>query len=348
MFKKYIALIAFVCMCSCATDDATPEPEIMEVEEEMEVEEVIFEGDVWLQTQEEIDSFGEIGYTKIIGNLQINDVFQPDTPILSLSALHTLTSVEGSLSIGRLYEVTSLEGLNNLTSISDELYLGALYEVDSFLPLSNITATVDIISIDFCRKIESLSGLEGISLATAGELIIKANQNLLNLEAIRLGMPSSLGSVTFDAYQPSCTSCVPPSPAIPQPFTDFNFLSNVSQINSLWIRFFVGEELTGLENLTRVNQLYLYRNHFLVDLEPLQNIISENEFMIISSNDLLSSLSGLENINSIGGFFVTNNMSITNYCAVENVLSLDIGVYQVENNFFNPTLEDVVSGNCSN
>ena len=345
-----MALLAFVCTTSCVTDDSIPAPEVVEViEEEMEeeVEEVIFEGDVWLQTQEEIDSFGEIGYTKIIGNLQINDVFQPDIPILSLSALQNLTHIEGSFILGRFYELTSLEGLNNLTSITNELYLGSLLEVESFSPLSNITATVDLISINFCRKIESLTGLEGISLATGGELIIKANQSLVDLEAISQGMPASLGSVTFDAYEPGCTSCVPTSPAIPQPFTDFNFLSNVSEINSLWIRFFVGEELTGLENLTRVNQLYLYRNHFLVDLAPLQNIISENEFMIISSNDLLSSLSGLENINAIGGFFVTFNMSMTNYCAVENVLSPDVELYLVQDNLFNPTLEDILDGNCS-
>ena len=79
-----------------------------------ENEDVIFNGNVSLKSQEEVEEFGAEGYTHVTGILAINGEYQ----ISKLNSLNSLKSV-GSLELRGNYNITDLSGLENLTTISD-------------------------------------------------------------------------------------------------------------------------------------------------------------------------------------------------------------------------------------
>ena len=93
--KLFLLLLLFISGISCQKDDGnspspepTPEPTL--------VEEKIYEGEVSLQTQIDVENFGAEEYTVITGELYIGS---DNTDISDLSSLETLRKVEGSIYI---------------------------------------------------------------------------------------------------------------------------------------------------------------------------------------------------------------------------------------------------------
>ena len=62
-------------------------------------EAVIFSGDVELLTQQEVDDFGTYNYTHITGNLRIGKWGFPNSSVVNLSSLSSLSSIGGYLNI---------------------------------------------------------------------------------------------------------------------------------------------------------------------------------------------------------------------------------------------------------
>lgn len=71
-------------------------------------EEVNFTGDVLLQTQEQINSFGENQYQRIIGELVIRPEFGGDN-IIDLSPLNSIKVVDESLVISGCSQLEDIE-----------------------------------------------------------------------------------------------------------------------------------------------------------------------------------------------------------------------------------------------
>ena len=72
--------------------------------------------------------------------------------------------------------------------------------------------------------------------------------------------------------------------------------------------------------------------------------LSDN--LLIWSNDNLSSLQGLEGLNSVGeNFSLTENKKLVNFCALKE-LSVD-GNFISLRNAYNPTLSQIQSGACN-
>jgi hypothetical protein len=80
--------------------------------------------------------------------------------------------------------------------------------------------------------------------------------------------------------------------------------------------------LTGLHNIESVNSLHILNNDQLTSLSGLDNLTSIPSFIHISSNDALVSLEGLENLTSINHFLLTYNDSITSLSALESLTDL--------------------------
>lgn len=96
-----------------------------------------FNGSIQLKTQQEVDDFGNQGYTHITGDLHIGDLAnqQGNTSITNLNILNTIVSINGAFYIYENFSLVNLEGLNNLmivNGISQNPYLG-----DGFNVLNN-------------------------------------------------------------------------------------------------------------------------------------------------------------------------------------------------------------------
>lgn len=338
----YLISIIFL-IISCSTDDDN----VTETTQEL-----IFEGDVILNNQTEIEEFGAIGYVEITGKLEVITEFETTDPILDLSSLATLEIIGGDLRLINLTDLPTLNGLNNLTSISGYMYLYSAPLIQSLNIFSNVTSTVTGLEIFVYRGLTSLDGLDNISIASGGDLIIEGNDQLLNLNAIENAIPSILGTVKFDELVFQCApfiSCEDEE-TIPQPFLSFNFIHNVNEIELLRIKGFAGTELTGFENLTTVSRLSLWRNSNLVSLQALNSVTSDIDLLFISENNQVVSLSGIEGLGAITqGLTISLNDSLGDLCALQDNISPDLPEdrFQIILNAFNPTQQDIADGNCS-
>lgn len=342
MFKKYIVILAFACICSCTTDDLIQEPVAN-----------IFNGDAELVTQQAVEDFGAMAYTEITGNLILSTQFENPDPITNLSSLSTLEIIGGDLFLNRIFEVTSLDGLQNLTSVTGALSLHVNFNITSLDAFSGINSTITSLEIVSFRGIETLQGLENISIASGGSLIIQGNDTLESLDAIQDGIPSVMEVIRFQEFFFECgpfVSCDDLSPEF-QPFTSLAFLSNVTEVEWLRLRGFQGTNLTGLENITSVNRLTVWLSSNLTDLQELSNVSSNLFGIFIVDNFQLESLNGLDNVPLItDGFQVLGNPSFTDFCVTQNSILGISGedTFSIHSNAFNPTMQDIIDGNCSN
>jgi len=267
-----------------------------------------FEGSVRLETQSEVNAFGEMCYSGINGNLNINGFFGND-PITSLEALSGLTEVTGGLFIEYNDSLLQLNGLEGLKSVNHlHLYLNRnLVSIESLSGLTEITSIgnpqgledVAGISIADCYALTSLEGLQNIN--EVGRLSIKKNFNLEDLQGLR-GVKQVTDRLIL--YQNSKIVSM----------EGLNLLEYVGErlqidnLNSL-------TSLNGLESLRTVGtELRLYYNDSLVSLEALSNLQSVDE-LIIRSNEMLNSLSGI-NLDVIENTFWLESRSLVNFSGI--------------------------------
>ncbi len=197
---------------------------------------------ITLGSQEDIDNFST-NYstcTEIEGKLTIGSVFQPTPEITNLAGLSQLTKVGGLEVVNT--GLTDLEGLGNLTEIDGVLHVRMNPNLESFSGLSavkKINGTLSIVDnpkiIDFlglkglekCAGIfiegnallQSFNGLENLKdigynlVGGIGQIVIKLNNSLTNLNGLIHVAPSTIGLNTMTGYDveihdnPSLTGC---------------------------------------------------------------------------------------------------------------------------------------------
>ncbi len=333
--KTIITFLCALCVFSCATDDPIPEPEIMEMEEEMEIEEesdLVFEGDVFLGTQAEIDAFGALGYTEVTGNLIIFGG-------TSLEALNNLNTIGGIFQLGAT-QLTNLNGLENLTSLPGSIQFEDNYELTSIEALSNVTSVGNIFLLRNIN-LESYNGLENAQIQEGGRLSLVGNWLIEDASILSNIIPQYLESLRLAG----CCN----SNSTPQALNDLSFLSNLNSIGSININQYQGTSLNGLHNITTADNVFLQLENLFTSLDGLSGLQTVNEVLAIGINPIIIDLSGLENITEINSLWINNNEMLTGFCAVEDLIINGIVEDLVINdNAYNPTMQDFIDGNCSN
>lgn len=153
------------------------------------------------------------------------------------------------------------------------------------------------------------------------------NQNITSLEAL-----SSLSSIEGGLV-------IEDAPYL----QNLNGLNNITSISYIYITNTSINTLSHLENLTELYSLNL-TNTALNTLNGLDNIITDIRLKIVSNNNL-TTLNGLQNTASATTLNINSNILLSNFCALNNV-TLGYG-YNVYDNAYNPTLEDLQNGNCN-
>jgi hypothetical protein len=263
----------------------------------------MYEGDVVLSTQDEINFFGLFGYTTINGDLTIggNDGGLYES-IVDLSPLASIENIQGSLNILNTTQLISLEGLNSLTQILT-------------LRFHNNTQLV------------SLSGLN--NLTTCPYLLAIGNESFASLAALE--NLTEMASI-FLFHNPSLASFAG--------FQNLTSLDRLSVGNSDSITDF-----TGFEQITEISILWIGYNDSLVSLNGLQNITTIN----YSEYSPAISIGGpTPESNNPGD--TSPNSNLTDLCALQNLLVNGNGInfeIIIENNAYNPTIQNIIDGNCS-
>lgn len=224
--------------------------------------------EITLSSQADIDNF----IINFPGCTQILDGLTIDgNNVDNLSPLSVITSVQGNLKILNTINLTNLNGLQNLVSIAstERLEIKNNSGLTSIASLSSLTGTIPgILEISRNPMLSSLSGLEGITEVQVLRLVELPITNLVGLDNL--------------------ASCG---------YFGLSFNNNLV-------------DLTGMENLETVtNEITIGSNVSLQNISALQNLQSDTLTgrLIIADNPMLSSLEGLEALNSIGSFEIFAN-----------------------------------------
>ena len=305
----------------------------------------IYNGDVTLSSQSEVNDFGALNFNVINGDILIGDYFT-SSDISNLAPLNSLESVSGNLTVVNSPNLTSLNGLSNITSVS-QLRISDNASLTSIASLSNLSTIGSLLSIGYNSALTNLDGLE--NLTNPGNVRISQNNALTSI--------SGLQSLT-EVYRLNISSNAQLSSIAP--------LSNIT--TAFTVEIYNLPMLTSLQGLNQITEVELLRisyNNSLTDLSELSNL-TVAESLSIGGNESLTSLNGLENLIRsnwllVGrdiDFDVVNNApnnSLTNFCALQNLFtngtysptnSTFMGVY-IQNNPFNPSVQNIIDGNCS-
>tara|TARA_R110000851_G_scaffold81391_1_gene178713 strand:- start:3213 stop:4436 length:1224 start_codon:yes stop_codon:yes gene_type:complete len=319
-------------------------------------EEKVYEGDVILNTQKEVDTFGANGYTRITGTLTLG-LENSTNNIILLHPLLDLIKVDGSLLVQFNKILENMDGLSNLTFVGNDI---EIYRNDN---LKNIDALEGLTQINgrlILRDNNSLLNIEGFQNVTFIEshLFIEENNSLINLEGLnnitflkilRFYGNSSLQNINALSNLKTLQSLsISNNPLL----SNINGLEKIT--SSSIIRIANNDLLNNLEGLKNLQiisgDLIISQNDLLNDLEGLRSLQSIGGTLIISTNEVLTNLNGLSNLNTLGWELkVYFNDSLSNLCGLQKLLKegkFQAGYY-VYNNTYNPTEQDIIDGNCS-
>ena len=117
---------------------------------------------------------------------------------------------------------------------------------------------------------------------------------------------------------------------------EHEILSNLNLINS--------------SDSNSLGQLYILNNPSLNDFSPLSNITLVKGSLTIGYSNL-TNLDDLSNLNrTFGDVNIWYNSSLSDLCGLQNIVQGDNidGIYNVHDNAYNPTFQNINDGNCSN
>lgn len=208
------------------------------------------------------------------------------------------------------------------------------------------------------HETDSLVDLSKLSNLTkiTGELYINANVGLSSLEGLN----------NLQIVEGRVGICCNPNLNTLLPLNKLEVIGTELSIFETKLR-----NLEGLNNVKKIQRLVISNNHELLNINDLSNLDSLGHIIIIQNGGLaningLSNLSylssiniwgnysllnidGLENVPFIdGGISLSSNENLSDFCGIRNMLiqSEYSGVYNVYENKYNPTVEDIIEGRC--
>ena len=308
---------------------------------------VVFEGDVLLTSQAEVDKFGNDGYTVVTGSFSVvSDVINQANPeyIINLDGIKKLTEVGTDLYIGST-TVENLDALANLKNVGGSIKIQGnllLTEIDFLNEIAEINSDVVIASN---RSLSEISGFRNVT-SINGNLEIRNNESLETISGF--GQLNSIGGLLrFN----SLISVMD--------FSGFTSLSSIG--GDMEINITSIPDLSGFSSITNIGgSLIIRTNVFLENVDGLSSLSSIQGDLIIDNNasalnnnftDGLKNLNGLISLNTLGGdLTVTSNKLLTDFCGLKTLFENNYaGTYVVgSKNGYNPSKEQILGDECSN
>lgn len=297
-----------------------------------ELPENIYDGDITLTTQQEVDDFGANNYTEITGTLRIGHP-QINSNISSLNSLSSVTLIKGSLDIGNNAMLSSLTGLNNIRAVGSSLTINNNAILTSLSELNKITSIEDYLSIANNEMLSSLTGLNNIntigsSLSINNNAKLNSLTGLNNINSIKGPLAITNNEMLSSLIGLNNLNTIDGRLTIKNN-NELNSLGALNNTTSIGEDLFIEyndklTSLSGLNNLTSFNGfIYIANNKILTSLSGLDKLTTVTK-LVISQIDKLTSLSGLDNIRSISGdLIVSDNKELITLNGLHNLESVD-------------------------
>lgn len=219
--------------------------------------------------------------------------------------------------------------INQYEIINGDLVLNGITDISALHTLKEVRGNIFI-------GWTSLSSLEGFHNLhkIGGHLNISWNDYLEDLSAF-----SNIDSLHGDLIimgQPKLMSL--------EGFENVTYIGNHVEI--AWNGF---KNLSGFESVKQINgSIEVSLNLNTKEISAFENLESIRSSLQIEWNDELETISGFNNLKSIeyGSFVVAFNKNLTNLCGFQQLDYIPITPF-INNNSYNPTIEDIRDGNCA-
>lgn len=342
--------------------------------------------DLYIRANSSLSSLSGLeGLTSLNGVLRISE----NNALISFEGLGNIESVQ-SLSIAFNTSLTSLTGLEGLQTITNDIEifqtaigsLEALFNLEpqsinrivifdndnlpSLNGLQSITGVSSYMEIEDNNGLLTLDGLE--NLEDINTLLIASNPLLSSLDAFENLTSEPVNTIRIRNNQSLLSIEGLASVVNIEEVLDISFNNNLTSLQGLEniqtakaIDMTSNPQLQSISALQNIQSSAIIRiqdNASLTSLEGLENITEVGQALIINSNPQITSLDNLSSLNRVTeinifdgffiGLFIENNGNLNNLCslqtALENNSPLNTSIY---GNSFNPSIQDVLDGNCS-
>ena len=136
---------------------------------------------------------------------------------------------------------------------------------------------------------------------------------------------------------------------------DINSLMNLNEFSPtsdiLLISNSELEKIDGFKNLSsNIGAIFIKDNSRLEDLSGFNNINPVDGNISILNNGILENLDGISNIQETGDdavILVWNNISLTSFCGLTKLAGTENPNFDIKENAFNPTIEEIKNGDCT-
>lgn len=241
--------------------------------------------------------------------------------------------------------IKNIDGLNNLEKCND-MYFHHLHGITDFPKFPNLSQlnSLQIFGNSSLKTINSFENLESVT----NEFRITKNINLIELSSF-----NNLTTVAKDFA-----------------ISNNNELPLIKGFNNLTITngFTVAYNyklslINGFEKLKKIDgDFEILGNDVLTTFDKIKNIETvkgnlhieggHSSFFggYINLDDKIEDLNWLSNLKTVeGDLKIIYSSSLKSLCGLQNLLSNDglKGSYNVNNNLFNPTKQEIIDGNCS-
>ena len=286
---------------------------------------------------------------RIGGVLSIVD----NSSLKNLHGLHNLSSIGRVLNISLMNELENLDDFEKLSSIGS-LDLWANQNIDNLNGLLSVTSLHGYVSLIMNDALTTVRGLRNINMDTIEYLKIESNKELLNLNGLEKLQTIASDKNGIEQGQLLILSN--------QKLKNISALRNLTDIsNSIEVRWNpVLTTIEGLSGLTSANGLlWITDNNQLLSIDGLRNITTTSGSLVIFNNDIITDIDGLGALSHIGTTLdIFDNARLANLCGLTKLLQTDGGLkegsfttnapyYNIKDNLYNPTRENLTNGNCS-
>ncbi|MBL0012576.1 MAG: T9SS type A sorting domain-containing protein [Flavobacterium sp.] len=316
--------------------------------------------------------------TEVTGDLYITSPTESH-PLVDLSGLNNINIINGRLSLVDLKNMNAFSLFPNLLrigsgNIGDGLSISGLTPetIGGFFILANVSGDLTIQNtsdLAFLNGFDSLTKVKSIALNSQASVYFIDNAALTSINSFN--NLTEIASEYYFVNNPQLIS-LPSTPnltVIGKSITLWNddTILNFNGLNSLTtlggsINVQDNNNLSsffGLNNLTTTNGITIQNNPALSSVTDLANLITfpfvgpTRPAINISNNNVLASLTGLDNINgaTIGEVALQNNPNLS-ICAIESFcekIAFDtnsLGFTQVSNNATNCNSADDINNVC--
>ncbi|NAY92256.1 hypothetical protein GTQ34_10020 [Muricauda sp. JGD-17] len=316
------------------------------------LDEIVFEGDVLLDTQDRVQEFGDMGITTILGGLTVTGSVNDLSPLLGLEYVSShldilftteLRNLEGLNNLGRgpnaadkRFRIVGNTGLESLQGLNGLRLIGGSLIIDNndlltdlrglenleFIESTNITG---VLNISNCENITSLSGLENLkSINGVLNLVVNPllsdisalSDSAINAQTVRIEQCHAL--VDLDGLQ-GVTASEEIYIQVNNSLNTLNGLGNLVDANIIVIGFNdLLVNLSALNNVSNLEQLNISGNASLSDLKGLDSLVFAS-IVSISENPILTSFVGLDNLGEVNQLLILRNDALPNFVGLESL-----------------------------